>query len=487
MSSNKDDKKQEDKPSTTLRNRKVTVEDAENDSDSSPAATTTGTSISSSSTAKGKEVKKDAVKDDDSKEKAKRAVATKIRTAAPKKKNQLRSFFISLLIASTGVLFKSAFDKFVFKNREIAIEQTVGLQGNCYKSAFIPGPLDIEISDHDRLAFVSSDDRSWRKDSWFFHRPSSKTALNGGIYTLSLDAKNGSPKEVTLKGTALEDFHPAGMSIYDYQDPKTQAWKSRLFVINHSHRGDLVELFDYSAGSNILTHVKTIESNLFVTPKDIVAVDMDRFYLTNHHGTAIKYGRVAEDLAGLTFGGIVYHNGQKTVNAVKRLANPSGIARSPDGQQLYVSSFVEKLVHVYNMTEDIEQGDLVHTEDIWVGSNIDKLSVDKHTGDIYVASHPSYSTYLRHKLGYEPQSPSHVVKIEKLAPENYIPRISDQPDFFFFPKPELAPLTWEVKDLFYSNGDDISASTVATFWNNDLILGSPSSHHLLRCSLRLEQ
>lgn len=99
---------------------------------------------------------------------------------------------------------------------------------------------------------------------------------------------------------------------------------------------------------------------------------------------------------------------------------------------------------------------MTHIEDIWVGSNIDSLSVDKHTGDIYVASHPSYSTYLRHQLGYEPQSPSHVVKIEKLAPENYIERKSDAPDFYFFPAPELPPMTWEVKDLFYSNGEDIS-------------------------------
>jgi len=133
-----------------------------------------------------------------------------------------------------------------------------------------------------------------------------------------------------------------------------------------------------------------------------------------------------------------------------------GIAVSPDRSQIYISSFIEKLVHVYNMTEDIVQGELKHDEDIWVGSNIDSLSVDKHTGDIYVASHPSYSTYLRHRLGYEPQSPSHVVKIEKLAPENYIHRKSEQPDYYFFPASVPPPIKWEIKDLFYSNGEDIS-------------------------------
>ncbi|KAF9947433.1 hypothetical protein BGZ72_010549 [Mortierella alpina] len=468
--------------SSTLRNRRTTVEDAE-DSDSAPVGATTATSIASgasSSTAGSRgTAKKDA-------EDRKKPVAPQTRRGQ-RKPSQLRNLVFSLLIASFGVLLKSAIEKFVLPSREIAIDQTVGLQGNCYRTAFIPGPSDIEISDQEHLAFVSSDDRSWKKHSRFFHRPSLKTAQNGGIYTLSLDQKHGSPKEVQLKSYNSDDFHPAGMSLFRFQDAKTQTWISRLFVINHSHKGDVVELFDYSAQSNTLTFVKSVESNLFVTPKDIVAVDKDRFYLTNHHAMDVKYGRVAEDVAGLALGNVVYFNGDESRKVLESLSNPYGIAISPDATQLYVSAFMDKVVHVYNTTEDVTRGELVHDVDIWVGNHVDNLSVDKHTGDIYVASHPSYSTYLRHKLGYEPQSPSHVIKIEKLSPENYIRQESTQPEFYFFPRPELPPLKWEVKDLFYSNGEDISASTVAAFWNNDLILGSSSSHHLLRCSLRLEQ
>ncbi|KAF9976657.1 Serum paraoxonase/arylesterase 2, partial [Modicella reniformis] len=394
-------------PERTIRNRRTTVEDANDDSDASDSAS------ASMSAAKNKLPPPPSSENSltNQKKKKKKTIAAQSRPhqsqQAPKP-SQWRNLMFSLLIASSGVLFFSVYDKFLFPNQEIAIEQTVGVQGNCYRSAFIPGPSDIEISDHDQLAFVSSDDRSWVKESSFFHRPSKKTAQNGGIFTLPLNQRTSTPKETELKAFASEDFHPAGMSLYLYQDPDSHAWVNRVFVINHSHKGDVVEIFDYSLKANVLTHVKSVRSSLFVTPKDIAAVDKDRFYLTNHHGMSGKYGRVAEDVAGLKLGTVVYYNGNESRKVLESLANPYGIAVAPDATQLYVSSFLDKVVHVYNMTEDIVQGELVHDTDIWVGNHVDNLSVDKHTGDIYVASHPSYSTYLRHKLGYEPQAPSHV-------------------------------------------------------------------------------
>ncbi|KAF9415306.1 Serum paraoxonase/arylesterase 2 [Podila epigama] len=462
-------------PKSTLRNRRTTVEDASDDSDTA-TTTATLTTTNSSKTKKPTPQTSQATS------------TTRVNPQVePKQTSQLRKLMFSLMIATLGVLLLSAYDKFLIPGRKIDLEQGTGIRGNCIQIADIPGPAAIEILDHEKLAFVSSDDRSWIRSSRFFHRPSSKTEHNGGIFTFSLDHKQESLKECKLKGYSKDDdFHPAGMSLFRFQDD-TQTWIDRLFVINHSHKGDMVELFDYSPRSNQLTFVKRIESNLFVTPKSIVAVDKDRFYLTNQHGMVVKYGRVVEDLAGLSLGSVVYYNGSDAIKALESLANPYGIGISPDASQLYVSAFSDRMVHVYNMTEDNAQGGLVHDVDIWVGNHVDNLSVDRHTGDLYVASHPSYSTYLRHQLGYEPQAPSHVVKIERLLPENYISQKSSQPHLYFFPAPELPPLKWEVKDLFYSNGEDISAATVVAYWRGNLILGSSTSHHLLRCSLRLDQ
>jgi hypothetical protein len=122
---------------STLRNRKTTVEDAGDDSDTSPVATTTATSVSSPAPASSASKKKDtpSKQKDAEDDKKKKALAARARRPPQAKPNRLRSFVVSLLVATAGVLLKSGYDKFWLPSREIAINQTVGVQGNCYKTA----------------------------------------------------------------------------------------------------------------------------------------------------------------------------------------------------------------------------------------------------------------------------------------------------------------------------------------------------------------
>lgn len=127
-----DDQKQQ--PAATLRNRRTTVEDAESDSD---VATTTATSVSSTTKPSSSSASKKDIEEEDKKKTLTAAQVRKRITQqqGTKKNSQLRNLMISLIVASIGVLLKSAFEKFVFTGREIAIEQTVGLQGNCFRTA----------------------------------------------------------------------------------------------------------------------------------------------------------------------------------------------------------------------------------------------------------------------------------------------------------------------------------------------------------------
>lgn len=117
-------------PSSTLRNRRTTVEDAE-DSDSAPVGATTATSIASGASSSNADKRGTAKSDAEDRKK----LAASLARRNQRKPSQLRNFIFSLLIASLGVLLKSAIEKFLLPSREIAIDQTVGLQGNCYKTA----------------------------------------------------------------------------------------------------------------------------------------------------------------------------------------------------------------------------------------------------------------------------------------------------------------------------------------------------------------
>ncbi|KAF9971651.1 Serum paraoxonase/lactonase 3 [Actinomortierella ambigua] len=438
---------------------------------------------------RAKDHKDAGAKAEPSKEAAKSSAKLGATTTLPKKQQQQKKhsimgiFLLSLTLATTGVLLMTGLDKFYRTGRK---PKAMSVPKDCWKIADIHGPEDIEISTEHNLAFISSDNRSWRASSWYFHRPSTKTETNGGIFSLPLwNNRKSKSKEVKLVDYPLDDFHPAGMSIFSQSDPNTHKKIHRLFVINHSHKGDRVELFNYEAKDNTLVYVRSIESSDFTAPKGIVAVDLDRFYLTNQNAMSTKYGKFVEDAASLALGSIVYYNGQETRKVLRYLKNPSGIARSADNKQLYVASFSDRAVHIYNRTEDVLTGELEKDDDVWVGNHVEHLTIDDVTGDIYVASHPSYSAYLRHRLGYLPQAPSHIVKLERLVPDHFLhpdepvglPNIAQDPRV----------VKWEVRDLYYSAGDDISASSVAAVHNQQLILGSSTGHHLLQCSLHLHR
>lgn len=113
-------------PEKTLRNRRTTVEDADDD----------GVEASSITPSKRDDPSSSPKTAEDDKKKTAAAASTRRRQPQQvQKSSQMKSLFISFLIASLGVLVKSGYDKFWFPSREIAIDQTVGVQGNCHKTA----------------------------------------------------------------------------------------------------------------------------------------------------------------------------------------------------------------------------------------------------------------------------------------------------------------------------------------------------------------
>jgi len=113
------------------------------------------------------------------------------------------------------------------------------------------------------------------------------------------------PKTDTVTRLKIVNFSsPRGLSLHGMDVVPSETNPSELFVYLVNHRaplGDLdaakvgadsvIEIFKTTVGGSTLTHIKTVEDSVIITPNDVVgAPDGKSFYFTNDHG--VKVGLV---------------------------------------------------------------------------------------------------------------------------------------------------------------------------------------------------
>src|SRR5262249_27645580 len=157
-----------------------------------------------------------------------------------------------------------------------------GFAGTCKKIATASGPEDIAIDEQSGLAFVSALDRRAR-------RLTGHPSKDDGLYAFRL--ADAMPHPVKLAGTP-SDFHPHGISLVRTPDGLT------LMAINHRSDGThSIEIFDVAVtnGEAKLSPIGNIAGGQLVSPNAIVALDRDRFYVVNDHGSTTDLGRSLDD------------------------------------------------------------------------------------------------------------------------------------------------------------------------------------------------
>mgnify|MGYP000167817978 CR=1 FL=1 len=73
------------------------------------------------------------------------------------------------------------------------------------------------------------------------------------------------------------EFHPHGISLL------RKDTTLYVFAVNHNNAGDFVESFMFNNGT--LEHLVSYSSPAMCCPNDLIATDIDTFYVTNDHGT----------------------------------------------------------------------------------------------------------------------------------------------------------------------------------------------------------
>lgn len=340
------------------------------------------------------------------------------------KKILAAAFLIALLFAA--FLIKTYRDAGQFKNIEPHFSGT---------KTFIPGIIgaeDITIDFKNQIAFISADDRFATLHG---------SAGEGGIYALTLDQPASKPVMF------ISNIHPHGISFY----PSPQGYY--LYAVNHDKGKHSIHLY------HGLDFVHSYEDSVFIiSPNDVVAVDENRFYFTNDHGSHSNIGKKLEDYLQLKKSNVIYFDGEKYSVAADGIAYANGINISRDGKEVYVASTIAGSVQVYN--RDVASGRLTLKDEIFLKTGTDNIELDEQ-GNLWVACHPQLLTFVQHANDTSKLSPSQVFKLTKHAQGKF-----------------------EAEEVFLSKGDDLSGSSVAAVAGNTMLIGSVLDEGILHCELK---
>ena len=268
--------------------------------------------------------------------------------------------------------------------------------------------------------------------------------MQGALYAYDLNEKT--PQFINLIPEIPFDFHPHGISVYE-----TGNGSFIIAVVNHSQKGHAIEIFEY--GDVGLSHEKTITDPLLISPNDLVFINETQMYITNDHGNSSEWGKTIEEYLQLARSNVLFYDGNEFTIAIKKLGYANGINVSKDGNILYVAETVGKKISEYAIDKSSYELTFIQSTDF--NSGVDNIELDKE-GNLWIGSHPKLLTFTRHAKNSEIFSPSQVFKVS-LGDEN------------------------QVEEVYLNDGGELSGSSVAATWENNLLIGPVLEDHFLHC------
>jgi arylesterase/paraoxonase len=341
-----------------------------------------------------------------------------------------------LVLAVAGFVLRIVWIGGVFRSIEPHFD------GNCRLVRGPVGPEDLTIHPRTGVAYVSA-----------YHRLATQAGapVPGGIYAYDLADPEAVP--VNLTPDADITFQPHGISLW-----VDAAGRDVLFVINHPPAGTgraahTIEIFDLAGDE--LVHRASLTDPLLTMPNDLVAVGINRFYVTNTH----KHGRgrlqTLETFLQLAGATVVHYGPDGFRIEVPNLVFPNGINVSPDGESVYVATVTPRSLLVYN--RDPANDSLTFREEIFLGSAADNIEVDDQ-GRLWIGTHPKMLRLQSHRADPSVPAPSQVLRVTLDAIGGHA-----------------------VEEIYLNDGREIAAASVAAVRGNRLLIGQIVGDGFLDC------
>ncbi|MFK7952698.1 MAG: SMP-30/gluconolactonase/LRE family protein [Ekhidna sp.] len=291
------------------------------------------------------------------------------------------------------------------------------------------GAEDFTVDYEAGFMIISQDDRAARLYSG---------GRSGNIYYLDLKTDKFEPIDLTPKLNI--PLFPHGISLL-----KLDSAHYQLLVINHAKK-HTIEKFELFGDS--LVHIQTYEDEAMISPNDVVAIDKDKFYFSNDHGSTSKTGVFFENYLGLRMSNVMFFDGDRYEKVVDGIAYANGVNISPDGSQLLLASPRDFELSYYDIETDYS---LTMNRKLEIGTGVDNIEFDPD-GNVWIGCHPNLLEFAAYAKGDKPISPSEIIQITR----------GD-----------------EIRSVFVDDGSRVSASTVAAPYNDLLFVGTVMDDNLV--------
>jgi arylesterase/paraoxonase len=344
----------------------------------------------------------------------------------------MKRFLVILVLVIGFFLVKTFYQAGQFKTIDNHFNGTVT---NTYRN--MPGPEDMQLDYFSGNLFISAATR----------RPTKNNNQNSrdGIYLLNIQddqipnlVPNNYPGE----------FHPHGISLLRIDSALY------VFAVNHNDKGDFVESFRYNNGS--LVHLASYSSPKMCCPNDLIATDINKFYVTNDHGSKKGLMRIIEDYLRVPRSTLLYFDGESFARAAGPFNYANGVNMSNDRKRLYLATTTGNSIISFDVNDD---GTVTRKNTTDLATGVDNIDVDED-GNLWIAAHPKLLDFVKHAKDSTVYSPSQVFK---LTPEdNY---------------------NFTVEEIYLNDGSEISAASIAVFYKDELFVGVVLDYSMLRATL----